>query len=88
MSFKFFCVKCKTEPLCFTHIGRDDEGENLLVGWHCQNCHRPIVAKASIEYLFDLDVEEDIDWRTVTEEDKEFLRGMRILYEEVEREGV
>ena len=87
--FRFYCQACETPPQSLTCVGGDDD-LNLIVGWHCHVCNKPVLAKSPISYLFNLTVDLDddddeepqTDWREVTEEDVCFLKGMRIAYYE------
>ena len=59
-SFRFYCQACETPPQAITCVGGDDD-LNLIVGWHCHVCNKPVLAKSPISYLFDLTVELDDD---------------------------
>lgn len=77
--FVFTCSVCRTEAEGFDKIGRDDDC-NLVVFFWCDTCECNVRGVGNIEDLFDIELGERPDYRVVTEEDKSFLKGMKIAY--------
>lgn len=85
--FTFKCCACHTKCDGYECLGRDDE-LNLIVGWWCEVCEKQIVAKAPIEYLFNIRIikpeDEVVPTTGITEEDMDFLSQMKVSYDDKE----